>query len=385
VRPDPVNRNVPGVTRDAAQATRDEAEAARVLRICNACRYCEGYCAVFPAMTRRLEFGKTDVNYMANLCHNCTACFHACQYAPPHEFDLNVPKALARVRVNTYAEYAWPRSFGTLYRNNGATLALALAAALALALVLILLRGGALFTAAHGGNFYAVLPHGAMVGLFGAVFGLAVLSLAIGGARFWQEVMPGPVSFAALIEALRNTLTLRYLDGGHGDGCNEADDEFTLARRRFHHFTFYGFMLCFAATAVGTLYHYVLQLDAPYGPFSLPVILGSLGGLGLLIGPAGLLSLNRNRHPEVGEPAQQPMDRGFIVLLLATSITGFALLVARATSLMPLLLAVHLGVVLAFFATAPFGKLAHAVYRMLALLMFSIERRQPNPLRLGSD
>ena len=31
-----------------------EAEVARQLQICNACRYCEGFCAVFPAMTRRL-------------------------------------------------------------------------------------------------------------------------------------------------------------------------------------------------------------------------------------------------------------------------------------------------------------------------------------------
>jgi len=30
-----------------------EAEVNRVMQICNACRYCEGFCAVFPAMTRR--------------------------------------------------------------------------------------------------------------------------------------------------------------------------------------------------------------------------------------------------------------------------------------------------------------------------------------------
>jgi citrate/tricarballylate utilization protein len=59
-----------------------EGEAARQLQICNACRYCEGFCAVFPAMTRRLEFGAADVHYLANLCHGCGACLHACQYAP---------------------------------------------------------------------------------------------------------------------------------------------------------------------------------------------------------------------------------------------------------------------------------------------------------------
>ena len=55
----------------------NETEVARQLQICNACRYCEGFCAVFPAMTRRLEFAPADVHYLANLCHNCGACLHA--------------------------------------------------------------------------------------------------------------------------------------------------------------------------------------------------------------------------------------------------------------------------------------------------------------------
>ena len=60
-------------------ASADEAEVARLLQICNACRYCEGYCAVFPAMTRRLTFNPADAHYLANLCHNCSACLHACR------------------------------------------------------------------------------------------------------------------------------------------------------------------------------------------------------------------------------------------------------------------------------------------------------------------
>src|SRR5512137_3163121 len=120
----------------------DEAEIARVMQICNACRYCEGFCAVFPAMTRRLEFPVADVHYLANLCHNCGACLHACQYAPPHEFAVNVPQAMARVRGQTYADYAWPPALGALYRRNGLTLSLALAAGLALFLLLALAING---------------------------------------------------------------------------------------------------------------------------------------------------------------------------------------------------------------------------------------------------
>ncbi len=48
-------------------ATPPEAEVARVMQICNACRYCEGFCGVFPAMTRRLEFPRADAHYLANL------------------------------------------------------------------------------------------------------------------------------------------------------------------------------------------------------------------------------------------------------------------------------------------------------------------------------
>jgi citrate/tricarballylate utilization protein len=369
--------------------TENETEVARQMQICNACRYCEGFCAVFPAMTRRLEFGKADVNYLANLCHNCGACYHACQYAPPHEFAVNVPQAMAKVRLDTYSEYAVPSFMGALYKRNGLTLSLALAFGLALFLVLGVAMKGPLFGAPLAGNFYAIFPHNLLAWLFGVVFVLAIVSLGVGVTRFWKDVAAGTASAAtaggAVAEATRNALTLKYLDGGHGDGCNEADDRFTLARRRFHHFTFYGFMLCFAATVVATFYHYFLDLHAPYPFLSAPVLLGTLGGIGLLIGPAGLLWLNMQRDPARGDAAQKPMDRGFIALLLLTSATGLALLAWRDTAALAWLLAVHLGVVLALFATLPYGKFAHGIFRSAALLKSSIEKRQANSLKLGSE
>ena len=362
-----------------------EAEVSRQMQICNACRYCEGFCAVFPAMTRRLEFGQADIHYLANLCHNCGACLHACQYAPPHEFAVNVPRAMAVVRADTYAEYAWPAPLGALYRHNGLTLSLATAAGLAMFLVLALARNGTLLHAPLAGNFYAVFPHNLMVQLFGVVFGFAVIALAIGCIRFWRSITPGSASGLAVAEAAHDALRLKYLGGGHGEGCNNEDDAFSLWRRRFHHLTFYGFMLCFASTSVATLYHYLLKLPAPYALSSLPVLLGIAGGIGLLAGPAGLLWLNLRRHPDHGDRAQQPMDRGFIALLFFTSLTGLALMIWRDSGAMALLLAIHLGVVMALFATLPYGKFAHGVYRCAALLKFAIEKRQPNRLQMDSE
>ncbi len=370
--------------------TSNEAEVARVMQICNACRYCEGFCAVFPAMARRLEFdSKADLNYLANLCHNCGACLHACQYAPPHEFMVNVPQAMAKVRMETYTDFAWPASLGKLYKNNGVTLSLATAFGLVLFLVLTILSAGNLLSqpqsAPLAGNFYAIFPHNTLALMFGVVFGFAVLALGIGVRRFWKEITPGQATQEAMSEAAQHALKLKYLDGGHGEGCNDEDDRFTLRRRRFHHLTFYGFMLCFAATSVATIYHYVFGWQAPYGYFSLPVILGTVGGIGLLIGPAGLLWLNLNRSPLHGDAEQKPMDRAFIILLFLTSLTGLALLIWRETSWMPLLLAIHLGIVMALFLTLPYGKFAHGIYRSAALLKWSIEKRQPSKINLGSD
>ena len=363
----------------------NEAEVNRVMQICNACRYCEGFCAVFPAMTHRLEFGKADIHYLANLCHNCGACLHACQYAAPHPFAVNVPKALATVRVQTYTDYAWPAPLGALYKKNGLALSLATAGGLALFLLLAIIRNGPLIHAPLAGNFYAVFPHNMMAAMFGIVFGFAMLALFIGVMRFWRDVSPGSATVNAVGEAAHDALLLTYLEGGHGEGCNETDDAFTLWRQRFHHLTFYGFMLCFASTSVATLYHYALNLHAPYALTSLPVLLGIVGGLGLLVGPAGLLWLNVQRHPDHGDTAQQPMDRGFIALLFLVSLTGLALMIWRDSGAMALLLAIHLGVVMALFATMPYGKFAHGIFRAAALLKYAIEKRQPNTLKLSSE
>ncbi|MDM0081095.1 tricarballylate utilization 4Fe-4S protein TcuB [Variovorax sp. J31P179] len=366
-----------------------EAEVGRQMQICNACRYCEGFCAVFPAMTRRLEFGQADIHYLANLCHNCGACLHACQYAPPHEFAVNVPRAMAEVRRQTYADYAWPPALGRLYQRNGLTLSVALAAGLALFLMLAVALNGTLWGGRLEGNFYRLFPHNLLVGLFAPVFLFVVFALGKGVTRFWRELTPAtsgaPLSAPAAAEATQAVLRLKYLDGGHGEGCHDEDDAYTLSRRRFHHFTFYGFLLCFAATSVATLYHYLFGWHAPYDLPSLPKLLGVVGGVSLMIGTAGLWRLNRRRHPLQGDAAQKPMDLGFIALLFLTSASGLGLWLGRGTPALALLLCLHLGAVMALFATLPYGKFAHGIFRTAALLRHAVEKRLPNPVGLGAD
>jgi citrate/tricarballylate utilization protein len=362
-------------------ATEDLAEADRLMTICNSCRYCEGLCAVFPAMEMRRAFSDGDLNYLANLCHGCGACYHDCQFSPPHEFNVNVPRNLARVRAKSYESYAWPRALSGLFARNG--LAIGIAVALSVAAFLI---GFAAFddrTVVLGlhegaGAFYELMPHGAMALLFGGAFLYALLALTMGARRFWRDVGESPparTDRASLRQAVKDVFVLRYLDGG-GIGCMNEDERPTDRRRLYHHLTFYGFLACFAATSVATLYHYLLGREAPYPIYDLPVVLGTLGGVGLVIGPAGLLFAKWRQEPATADAERFGMDAAFIAMLFLAGATGLVLLVLRDTSLMGLLLALHLGVVFALFITMPYGKFVHGIYRFLALLRYAKERRE---------
>lgn len=328
------------------------AEARHVLTICNVCKYCNGFCETFRAAERRREFSDGDIVYLAHLCHNCGSCWSACQYAPPHSFAINVPKALAEVRKRSWRDRPW----------------LALACVLLIPVLTLALVPWDILFARHAGPgaFYAVLPWKVLVAAATLPLALSAWVLTQGAVRFWRE-SGGGAPWRALPAALSDMLALRNLRGG-GTPCEQG-----AARRWLHHALLYGFILCFAATAVATFYHHVLGWLAPYPLASLPVLLGTIGGLGMIAGSAGLAWTKATADPALDGA---PNDYVLLALLFAVAFTGFALLLLRDTSAMGMLLAAHLGCVVGFFMTLAYGKFAHAPYRALALLRAAMERRQ---------
>jgi citrate/tricarballylate utilization protein len=357
-------------------------EAERQMTICNACRYCEGYCAVFPAMELRRAFSEADLVYLANLCFDCRDCYYACQFAPPHEFMVNVPQVFTEIRVETYRKYSWPEMMRRLFRQNERAVTWITVGSTLLILALVLLFQGTeiLFSTHVGeGAFYRVIPYAAMVIPALVLTAYGILVFIRGGQQFWRETgsdLTGTINFGMFMQATGDAFALRYLKGGEAGGCNYPDATFSTSRRWFHHLTFYGFLLDLASTTIAAFYAHFLNWDAPYPLLSWPVVLGTVGGVMLLIGAIGLLYLKYRSDPDPMVAEMRGMDVAFLVLLLLTSLSGLVLLTLRETPVMGTLLIIHLGFVAGIFITAPYGKFAHVVYRYAALVRNALEQKR---------
>ncbi len=360
------------------QETEAVLNARREMEICNACRYCEGFCAVFPAVELRREFTAGDLSYLANLCHGCRGCYYACQYAPPHEWGINVPRTLAEVRAESYSEYAWPQPLAKAFERNGVVVSLVVALSIAFMLVIAMAISapGQFFVAKkmEADAFYAVIPLWAMQIVGMGTFGFSLYAMGRGAVNFWKDAgAKQRITISAIFIAAWDAVTLKNLGGG-GDGCNNNSEAFSMRRRYLHHAMAGGFMLCFAATSVGFIYHTFLGWAAPYDFISVPVLLGTVGGILLTIGTVGLFAMKLVEDPMPVVRRLLGGDVAMLLLLAMSALTGLFLLAVRTTGAMGIAMAIHLGFILALFLVLPYSKMVHGVYRSAALLRRAVER-----------
>jgi citrate/tricarballylate utilization protein len=352
-------------------------ELDRQLSVCNACRYCEGFCAVFGAAQLRTAIGSGDVAYLANLCHDCRMCFDACMFTPPHEFALNIPAVMTQARVETYVAYGKPAALSALFRRPKRAAQLAVAAA-----VVLIALGAALFAGPDAvrpqlgpGSFYRVVPFAAMLAVALGLALYGVISVALSARDFARDIAGGVpfVTAASLRTALHEAISLVYLKGG-GSGCYDEHRE-SGRRRLFHMLVFWGVMADFAATICAAVLQDFLHDLPPYPLWSVPVVLGTSGGLAIVAGAAGLIAVKKRSDPRPTSPRMVALDYAFLGLLELAAITGLALLAFRSTAGMGALLVLHLGAVTGIFVTAPYGKFVHFIYRFIALVKNAHERR----------
>jgi quinone-modifying oxidoreductase subunit QmoC len=146
--------------------------------------------------------------------------------------------------------------------------------------------------------------------------------------------------------------------------CNYAK-----GRTNAHLLTFYGFIGLAITTAWAVYYLYGLQRESPY-PLTDPLkIWGNLSALALLTGIT-LIMLNRlNTSPRAGLGSY--FDWLFITVICTIAVTGILSEVFRLANISFLAYPIyflHLVFVFFLFIYAPFSKMAHMVYRTVAMV-----------------
>ncbi len=354
-------------------------EAARQMKICNACRYCEGFCPVWDVMEYRREFAKGDIEYMANLCHDCGQCFDSCPFTPPNEFSVDIPSILSEVRAHTYEEYTSPSIAAPLLDKRVRFSLLLLGLSFLGLLTTYFLTGNPariLGSYTEKGSFYEILPNifldaaGTMLAMF------AILTWLVSGLRFIntsknrERIRPGD-----LVSAIYESLGERWFRGG-GAGCNYPDREERGSYRKFvtHALVMYGFLLDLLSTASAFVEQDFLGIYPPYPILSVPVISGLAGGLMIIVGATFFLYYDSGGRNPRGKKMES-MDRIFLITLFMVSATGIMLFAMRSTALMGLFLLIHLSFVGLLFISAPYGKFIHLVYRYLSIARYHQEKR----------
>lgn len=347
-------------------------EGKRQLDICNSCRYCEGYCAVFPALERRMDLTKADMVQMANLCHDCRECFYACMYAPPHEFGVNPPQLFAQIR-REHADELSSFPIG-LARHERGPLASGVLFALA-ALIVVVILSGATVGLSHlwqghvvAASPYSVVSYWAIVAVGSASLLLGVSLMALQARRFWKATgAPIHVSVREFFAAAKAAALLENLGGG-GEGCAYPTEEGSSVRKLAHTAVAWGFTSCLLATIAAGVMQDFMGKEPAYGWVSVPVLFGTIGGIGLVGGSAVLFSEKRRVDPAPSDAPSAMREYGFLVALFVLGAGGLLTLALRTTPLYGLVLVVHLSTVFACFVLAPFTKFIHALYRSLSLV-----------------
>jgi citrate/tricarballylate utilization protein len=350
-------------------------EAERQLNICNSCRYCEGYCPVWPTLETMTELSEDGLKHLSSLCHDCRDCFSACMYTAPHEFALNPPALFSAVRQETYREYTWPPRPGWARGTRGI-------AALTVAVIVVVLALAALLHSdtsssgsLNGASPYRLIPHWVLVGIVSAPVVWGVLVAALGACRYWRDVhgslreLARPTTWLA---ALADGVRLRYMRGG-GMECTYPTEEPSGRRRAYHAWLVGGLFLCLWSTIAAGVEEEFAGWQPPYPFLSVPPLLGTAGGLAMIAGSVGLLLEKRASAAALSAPAMRRADYLLLSSLLVLAVTGLLTLALRTTPLFLGILVVHLVAVITCFAVAPYTKFMHFVYRMLSIYKYRLD------------
>lgn len=343
-------------------ARRGGAAAAR----CYQCATCSSVCQLAPEngpfprrqmLKAQWGFGDHLVDDPAVwLCHHCNDCTVRCPR------DARPGDVLQTVRSLAIEKLAAPAFMGRLVGKAGSTWPLLLGAPF-LFWVVVLYAVTGLQVPVEIKEYKDVVPHWLIYVVFFTVTGLVTLAIILSGLRFWNLLGSSGQRSGSFVANLAPVLVEISTHKRFGS-CDAA------ASRRWGHFTLlWGFVGAAVTSGFIILALYVIKSEMPLPllhPFKL---LGNLSAVLLVVGGSILLNNRLVGGDRTGSPTA--FDNFFLSVVLLLIASGVLTEVAR--FLFPPALAVwiyilHLSTVLTLFATFPYSKFAHMVYRTLAMV-----------------
>ncbi|MEM3676208.1 MAG: hypothetical protein QXV22_04035 [Thermoplasmataceae archaeon] len=337
-------------------------EAQRQLTICNACRYCEGFCAVWDAIEYRSALDLKDMPYLANLCHDCRDCYYVCPFnEPDHEYALNIPKILSKARIKSYKDAVWPAFMSVMLDRP---------AIFALSVTLIALIGsiGYPIFILHAYPLGAVslislIPEATFRYITLGVYLYTAILWTVSGLKFAansrSEVISG---WLGALNGAAAAFSQRFFFGG-GVGCKYPSENSRFSRAIFHASVLYGFI-----TALISIAFYPNITGLSLTIYATASLLMTFGSLGLLLWD--ITDSGTQRSPEM-----RRLDVPFTVLIFLSGLTGVAFILLSGSYFYGLLFLIHDALILAVFAIAPYSKFLHPLYRVISLAKFYAERK----------
>ena len=310
------------------------------------------------------------------LCHNCNDCSKYCpRGAKPGD-------VLSILRKSVIQENAFPKFMGKI-AGDPKNIWQALAIPVVFFLIVLGVTGH-LYIPEGEVVFSKFFPVHYIDQIFVPLSGLAVLMFAISITRFWKnlgessQIKPKAGFLPSFIETLKEIMTHSKFKK-----CDENQD-----RSIAHMLVFYGFIGLFITTLCAILFLYGFKWESPY-PVDDPDILALFGGseamvwivkvafkllanvssVALLVG-GSLVIANRLKERGV-ETVTSSFDWVFAGVVLLVGATGMLSQMFRVMNFPPVIayLTYFLHLVFVFYIIiyVPYSKLAHFVYRTVAI------------------
>ncbi|MDE3128101.1 MAG: respiratory nitrate reductase subunit gamma [Gemmatimonadota bacterium] len=359
---------------------------------CFSCGTCTAICPLsdndgtFPRrIIRYAQLGMQEALVSSKelwVCYHCGTCSESCPtQADPAGF-------MAAARRYAVASYDRTRLARTLFTRPAVGAAIATAIAAFFALFMYASHGAQSATQLALFDFIPEpLIHrtGVAVMVLVALAAVAgVASMARGIARReqvgWSDVLGGRQAWRRSLRALWTALGVEALgQRRYRADCGEAQQSEPLYRRRWllHALTLWGFLGLFLATILdyGLALAGIKATGTPV-PIWYPVrLLGTVAGAAMVYGTT-LLIWNRLRHANRTAAESRFSDWLLLALLWVTGVTGFGIELALYLPHAPAWgywgFLVHVAVAIELVLLIPFTKLAHAIYRPVALFFHTL-------------